>query len=526
MPTTATNRRGREALVKCALALLAALLLLAGPGAARAQDSKVPPAVPPPAPFVFPTAAERVLDNGLTVLVLERRALPQVTLRLVVKAGAESDPAGGEGTAQLVTALLNQGTRDRSALQIAEAIDEAGGSIDTGADWDSSYASLSMLSDHTRQAFELLADMVLHPAFRPAEVARKRQHVLSALQVAHDDPGYVADTLIQDLVLAGTPYGHPQDGTPDSVRRLTAGDLRTFHARYYRPGNAYLAVTGDIATEEAFRLAREYFGKWKGSGEAVLPGAPSATRAKEKDHGRRLLVIDKPDAVQTEIRIGLPGIRRTSGLYDALSIANQVLGGPATNRLFNSLRTRQGLTYGASSKLVCFRSAGMWEISTFTRTTETAKALGAALEVMKDLRDHSIRNSELSMAQGYLQGHLALRFETPEAVARAELKLLVDGLPVSYWNQFSQRIQSLDVREVRNATRHYLYPDHSVIVLVGNAQEFLHDLKSFGKVRVIPLTQLDFGSPTLEARPAPKAQGPHASRGSQEQGSARTLASR
>lgn len=485
-----------------ALALLAVLPTMAlAWQAGGAQGNEFPPAVPPPAPFVFPAASERTLNNGLTVLVIERHELPAVTVRLVVKAGAESDPAGAEGTAQLVTALLNQGTRHRSAFQIAEAVDEAGGSVDTGADWDSSYAELSVLSDHTRQAFELLAEMVRHPAFKSSEVARKRQQALSSLDVAHDDPGYVADTLIQDLVLAGTPYGHPQDGTRASVQQLTAQDLRNFHARYYRPGNSYLAVVGDVKTAQAFALAQQYFGNWQENPTSAAGSRKLEVGSREPENRNvdRLIVIDKPDAVQTEIRVGEPGVKRSSGDYAALAVANQVLGGPATNRLFNTLRVRQGLTYGASSKLVCFRSEGMWEISTFTRTRETVKTLGEVLRVMEGLHDHKILPSELTMAQSYLEGHLALRFETPESLAQAELRLLVLGMPVDYWNHFAPAVQSVDIGTVRKVTRRYLEPKRAVIVLVGDAQKFLGGLKPFGKARVIPLSRLDLGSPSLEA---------------------------
>lgn len=490
--------KGRSGAKRLGIPVVSALVFMAAMGAAGAQPRgsgfDFPPAVPRPLPYVFPAPAVRVLANGMTVLVIERHALPLVTLRLVVNTGAEADPPGAPGTAQLVTALLNQGTARRRALQIAEAIDQAGGTIDTGAEWDSSYAALSVLSDHTTQAFDLLADMVCHPAFSPAEVARKQRQTLSALEVARDDPGYVADTIVKDAVLEGTPYGHPEDGTPAAVRRLTPQALRAFHALHYRPGNAFLAVVGDVTAEEAFSLAQQFFGGWKGSAqsEKTSTTAPSPPRA-------RLIVVDKPDAVQTEIRVGTAGIARASSDYDALTVADQILGGPATNRLFNTLRTRYGLTYGASSKLLSYRSTGWWEIKTFTRTAETAKALGVVLDEMARLHDHSISGSELGLAQGHLEGHLALQFETAEAVAKAELDLLVHGMPLDYWNHFAQKIEGLSSRQVQKATRRYLRADRSVIVLVGNARAFRQDLKPFGEARVIPITRLDLGSPGLEA---------------------------
>ncbi|HET7842147.1 MAG TPA: pitrilysin family protein, partial [Terriglobia bacterium] len=237
------------------------------PGPANAESppqalEQLPPSPAVPKPYVMPKPAVRVLPNGLTLVTIERHDLPLVTLRCVVKDGAEADPARAPGTAQLVSALLNQGTTSQSAFQIAEAIDSAGGSIDTGADWDTSYAELSVLSDHTETAFDLLADMIRRPAFNPAEVERKRTQTLSSLQVAYQDPGYVADTAFDNLTFAGTAYGHPQDGTTESVARLTVDDLRVFHDRNYRPENSILAAVGDISPDQAFALAQRFFGDW------------------------------------------------------------------------------------------------------------------------------------------------------------------------------------------------------------------------------------------------------------------------
>jgi zinc protease len=436
----------------------------------------------------------RILSNGLQVIVIERRSLPLITLRLAAKAGAEADPPDGSGTAQMVSALLNQGTGRRSALEIAEAVDRIGGSLDTGAEWDSSYADLRVLSDQAETAFDLLADMVMNPTFASSEVERKRRQMLSALEVAHDDPNYLADAAIDCVIFAGTSYGHPQDGTLESVRRLSPGDLRAFHGEYYRPSNALLAVVGDITKQRAEELSEKYFGTWKGSGVGIAP--PPSGVLPEKQ--RQVLVINKPDAVQTEIRIANPGIPRASADYYALTVANQILGGPATNRLFSALRTRRGLTYGASSELDCRRSAGSWEAKTFTRTEETVKTLDVVLDQMSRLRAEVPGVQEFSTAQSYLTGHLALQFESSESVATQMLELKVHGLSLDYWNHFPSEIQKLTPEMAGGTLRHYLDPERAVIVLVGNAQGFARDLKKLGRVRVIPLAKVDFASPTLE----------------------------
>jgi len=410
-----------------------------------------------------------------------------MTLRLVVRAGAESDPATLSGTAQLVAALLTEGTPTRSARQIAETIDSIGGLVDTGAGWDESYISLSVLNDHEELAFDLLSDMVMHSSFFPAEFERKRRQTLSGLDVVHDDADYVADAAVRQLAFHGTPYGHPEDGTMASVRRLTPEDLRAFYQAYYQPSNAILAVVGDIQTSEAFERAEKWFGGWVNHTTAAKPAAsPSAPH--------QVLAIDKEDAVQTEIRIGSLGVARDDPDYLALSIADQILGGPSENRLFKALRSHQGLTYGASSELLAYRTAGVWLVKTFTRTPETLKSVHLALEQIKRMHDHPITAEELQTAQGYLIGHLALDFEASEDVASHTVELLVYNLPLDYWNRFPEKIRALTADQVWNAAGRRLAAENNIIVLVGNLSGFQKDLKKLGPVEFVPLGKVDFDS--------------------------------
>jgi zinc protease len=470
------------------------LLFSAGVASARER----PPAALPPRPTALLVPSVQVLGNGLKVLVVERHSLPLLTLRLEVRAGAEADPPNRPGTAQMVAGLLDEGTTRRSARQIAEAIDQVGGTIETGAEWDDSFAEASVLTDHTELAFDLLSDIAIHPAFAPAEVERHRRQMLSALDVVRGDPSYLADAAFRRVLFTGTPYSHPEDGSKEPVEHLTPESLREFHARYYQPARSILAVVGDISSQEAFDRAERYFGAW--AGQAASSAASSAPA---QPASRQVVVIDKPDAVQTEIRIGNLGIPRASADYYALSVANQILGGPAANRLFRALRSRDGLTYGASSDLLCYRSLGGWVAKTFTRTPETIKSVHVALQQMKRLREHPITEDELETAKGYLIGHQALDFETSEGIAGQVLDLMLHDLPLDYWNRFPERIQALRAEDVWDATRRYLDPEDNVIVLVGNAAGFKKDLKELGPSRVIPVSRVDFATDSLERAGSP-----------------------
>jgi zinc protease len=438
-------------------------------------------------------AAHR-LPNGLRVVLVERHDLPLLTLYAIVRTGAEADPPGLSGTAEMVADLLPEGTKRRSAFQIAQAIDQAGGNINTGAGWDESFANVSLLSDHKELAFDLLAGMLTHPDFAPSEIERLRKQTLSALDVALQDPSYLADVVLRRFLYEGTPYAHSEDGTPESIRHITRKDLIAFHARNYLPSRTILAVVGDITDQQCVDLAAKFFGPWKDRAQPRLQfpiKIPSP-------HSRQVVVINKPDAAQTEIRVANLAISRSSPDYYALTVANQVLGGPAANRLFEALRTRRGLVYGASSDLNCYASAGAWVAKTSTRSPESVNATEMVLKQMKRMRAHAITGHELEMAQSYLVGHQALDFESPSQIANQVLEVMMYHLPLDYWNDFGQNIRSLSTGDVLSATQKYLRPDDDVIVLVGNVSAFQKDLKKLGPVRVIPIAEADRAFPEIE----------------------------
>ena len=463
----------------------------------------LPPNVPPPEAVTFHMPTVHELANGLRVVLVERHDVPIVRLYAVVQVGAEADPTNLSGTATMVAGLLPEGTNHRSAFQIAQAVDQAGGSVDTGAGWDQSYANVSVLSNHKARAFELLADLLVHPAFAPDEVERIRRQTLSALDVVDQDPTYVADMVMRRLLFAGTDYAHSEDGTRSSIGRITRKDLVDFHARYYAPSRTILAVVGDITEPACLRLAQRFLGGWKDAPD-VAPeprSEPLAPRA------RQVVVVNKPDAVQTEIRVASLGIPRSSPDYFALSIANQVLGGPAANRLFDELRTRHGLVYGASSDLDCYASLGAWVAKTSTRSAETIKATEMVLGQIERMRDVPVQQWELQNARDYLVGNEALQFESASQVANQALEMMLYQLPRDYWMLFPQRVRSLTAGDVLAATRKYLHPDNDVIVLVGNLAAFKDGLKKLGAVRVVPIADVGRAFPEPEKgtadRPSP-----------------------
>lgn len=490
----------------CAIAVVA---LATSPSVSPARD--LPPLVPPPAPVEIPAIRLKTLPNRLRVAALRITSVPAVTLTLAIGSGAECDPPQFPGTAQFVASMLGEGTKKLTAEQITAKIDGMGAVFNSTAEWDDSWASLTVLGGDAAEGFALLSDIATRATFRKAEVSRIRRQTLSALAILRRDPDYLADTLIQREAFLGTPYGHPENGDEGSVERLSRSGLETFYRRYYQPSNAMLVVAGDLDPSRAFALAEQYFGAWKDGDE--VSEAPYPLRPQAASDRVRVVVIDDPDAVQTVIRIANRGPNRTSSAYDALTVANQVLGGPAENWLFTVLRTRHGLVYGASSSLQSYRSAGAWEIKTSTQTVETGQALRLILHEMKRLDQRPISTDELSNAQDYLVGHMALQFQTSQQIAERVLDLLIYNLPLNTWNRKAAAIRALTLGDVSSATRAYLDPADAVIVLVGNATGFKNSLSGLGPVRIIPMADADLGSPTLElAQRRPRADNAEAGR--------------
>ena len=374
------------------------LLLVLWVGLASLPGKDPPP--PEVAPVVeLPHVSVRLLPNGLKLLMVERHSTSVVTLALVVRLGAADDPEELLGIAQMVTFLLDQGTTRRTDRRIAEALDRLGGMIQKEAEWDDSLLAVTVLADYIEEGSELLADLVLNSVFPSAAVERQRQQMISALQLASQDPSYLADKVFEKVLFQGSQYGHPLDGTLASLERIRVEDLRAFHRRHYRPENAILALAGDFKLRRGRKLAEKYFGSWKsGNTEAAgcskLPAVPPVQR--------RIIVIDKPDAVQTEIRVGNLAVSRDSEEYAAIEVTNEIFGGTAPNRLFEALRVEEGLIYGVQSHLDARKTTGLWVVETATRTGGTLKSLKIILREMDRLAARLVSRSEFELARSYL----------------------------------------------------------------------------------------------------------------------------
>ncbi len=455
---------------------------------AQAQwPSEGPPRPLPARDVKFPPYQLQTLPNGLQVVAVLHHEQPAVSMRLLVRAGGSSDPKGKLGLARLAASLLDQGTTTMSAQELADAIDFIGGAMGTGAGTDLSYLNMVVMKDSFEVGLRMLSDMARRPAFAQQEIDRQRQQILSGLSVSLEDPDYVANAVFDRLVYGFHPYGLPQTGTPETIKATTRDDLVAFHQKYFAPNNAILAIVGDVTAEEAFAEAKKVFGDWE------RHDVPAMSFIDPPEPTRRVIVVDKPDAVQTEVRVGHIGVPRKSPDYMALNLAIRILGGEGSNRLHQVLRTERALTYGAQAMFDTLKWSGDIEAETNTRSEATGEVLRLIVDEFWRLQRERVGERELADAKAYLTGSFPLTIETPDQIAMQVLNVLFYDLPVEQLQTFRDRVNAVTVDDVQRVARAYLKPDNLSVVLVGNAAAFSKQLQGvgFGKYETVELGNLD-----------------------------------
>jgi zinc protease len=481
--------------------------LVVGLAIAGSASAQVPgwPTERPPRPLParqssFPAYQIRTLSNGLQVVAVSHHEQPAVSLRLLVRAGGAQDPSGKPGVAYLAASLLDQGTTTKNAERIASTIDSIGGAIGAGAGSDITFINAAVMKDSLGLALDLLSDLARHPAFAPDEIDRQRQQILSGLKVSYDDPDYLAGVVFDRLVYGFHPYGKPDSGTPESITAVTRQDLLAFHQRWFGANNAILAIVGDVSSEEAFSGAERAFGSW----ERVA--LPEVRPEEPPPPTRRVVVVDRPGAAQTEIRVGNVSLPRRHPDYLALDIATKILGGEGGNRLHRVLRSERGLTYGASADLNALKDTGNIVAETDTRSEKTAEALRLIVEEIVRLQRQRVQQRELSDAQEYLTGSFPLTVETPSAIALQVLNAVFYGLDLNELQTYRERVNAITVDDIQRVAQLYLHPNKLSIVLVGDASVFATDLAGVGfdQVERIPIGELDLSSPDLRRHSTPR----------------------
>jgi zinc protease len=482
---------------------------------AKAQETPPPPSAPRSAKI--PAIVEKKLPTGLTVATVERKNVPLVTVRLLVKAGASSEQREEAGLANLTASMLTKGTKTRSASQIAEQVEFLGGSINSGAGWNNSVVTITVMGDKLDAAMAILADVVLNPAFKQEELDLLKSQTLDDLTTNLKQPGFLA-------TYVGSLYSydeHPAGGTPESIAKITRDDILNFKKEAYNTENSVLIFTGDVTSLRANALAQKYFGRWKTPAvveKIATMEEPTEAQAGFGDGGntnaktplaRRILVVDLPDSGQAAVNYNL-AIAKGRTVYDAKNnvvsnsifypalVLNSVLGGGYSSRLNQEIRIRRGLSYGAGSVFNWRAEQTNFGTRTQTKNESAAEVAEVVLAEIEKMIDGSVAETELAPRKLVLTGDFGRDLETTNGLAETVSSIYTFELPLSELTSHIRSVNAVSGAQVKSfATENLKNGD---LVIVGDYKIFKDDLaKRFPnmKIDVVKAEELDLSKENL-----------------------------
>ena len=452
------------------LTVAGAAAIIAGAGsvltsvnAQQAPDRSTAPRPGPASSLKLPAIQKQTLSNGLQVWIVELHDVPVAHVTLAVRAGTGADPAKKFGLANLTSEMLDEGAAGRDALQVSDAVDYLGANLSTSSSSDAAFVDLHVPVARLGDALPIMADVALRPTFPEGELKRVREELLTSILQAADDPASLVQFAFPRLVYGPAHrYGTVSMGTAAAIKGFTVADLRQFHAARFVPSNAVLIVTGDVSSAAVVSQLESAFGSWKGGTVAPsdVPQAPQLT-------ARKVYLVDRPGAAQSQIRIGWIGVPRSTPDYFALRVLNTVLGGSFTSRLNQNLREQHGYAYGASSAFDMRSAAGPFYAGAGVQTDKTAEALSEFFKELEAIRK-PIPAEELDKARNYVALLLPRGFETTQGLAASLAQMFVFNLPADYYETFTSRVRAVTDADVQRAAERYIRPDKFAVVVVGD----------------------------------------------------------
>jgi zinc protease len=451
------------------LAISRALSLVISPVLITASTSSAQTVSPPPAgtlrPYVFPPVEQFELPNGLKVILIQKHTLPVVEGRILVDAGAQREPAAKSGLASLTGSLLSEGTGSMTGAEIARAMDSFGAQYFTAGLYGRAVADVVALKTVFPQALALAARTVIEPSFPEGEVSRVRNQALAAYQQSHArTAGLAADAFVRAAFDSTAPFSRPVSGTPATIAGLTRDDVVNWHRTMFSPSVATLLLVGDLNAAEARTIAQQAYGSWTAT---RAPSAPVANPIRPST-GTRVILVDRPQSVQSSIIVGQPGFRATDPDYLNMVALNHVLGGGFSARMNMNLREKHGYTYGAFSNLDLRPGTGAFRITSDVRTSATDSALVEAVNEFKRIAGEPVPAPELQGALNNLVSSFPSAVQTIQGLTGRIQQLIVWGLPVDFYATYRERLAAVTPDDVRRVATSKLTPDNVIVVVAGD----------------------------------------------------------
>jgi zinc protease len=419
---------------------------------------------------VTPSAALEIkretLKNGAIVLISEQHSLPMVTVAIAFDGGARRDPPGKDGLASLTARCLTLGTKDMDAADFNRKVDFMGSSVSVDASEDFAEAGITSLKHYEDDTLALLAAVLRSPALRDEDILRKRAEMVAAIKSAEQDPGYVAGAAFRKFLFGDRPYGHPPEGTADSVSRLTPDDVRSFYHQHYRLGSAVIAVVGDVTADA---IKAELDKDLPGPTGTVAPQTPPSPLVVPP--GIHVKMINR-NVAQANLILGSPGLARSSPDYYRFKVMDYILGsGGFASRLMKTVRSKAGLAYSISSGAEAGTFVGSFQIVLETKNVSTNQALMLIIEQLKEIRDKPVTDDELSSAKKFLIGSFPLNLDRQSAIADYLLTLQIYNLGLDYIDRYPKYIEAVTREDVQQVARKFIHPDAMILVAVADQSQ-------------------------------------------------------
>jgi predicted Zn-dependent peptidase len=423
----------------------------------------------------LPPHEKIVLKNGLTVLVMEKHGVPIVSFHAIVKAGSAAEPADQAGLAGITASLLRKGTQTRTAQQFASDIDFMGGSFDAGSDADYSTVSAEFLTKDLDRGLEIFSDALLHASFPQTEVDKLLAQSIDGVKGAKDQAEAVIFNYYDGYLYGTHPYARP-GGDELTLKKIRRDAIVKFYQTYYVPSNTILAVAGEFNAADLKKELEETLGTWPAR-TAPPVNIPAATPIK----GKRLLLVDKPDATQTYFAIGNVGVTANDPDRVAIRVVNTAFGGAFASMLNTALRIESGYTYGASSFFQNQKAAGPFILYSFTKNETTVPAIDLALKVLDDLHKNGLTAAQLDTAKKYIKGQFPPRIETSGQLASRIATNEFYGLDDNEINQLEARIDAVTLESAKQTIEKHFPKENMVFVLIGKASEIGPAVKKYAE---------------------------------------------
>lgn len=436
--------------------------------------------------YKMPEYVTARLDNGLTLMLLAQDEVPLITVNVVVNAGSIHDTRAG--LASVTAQSLMLGNKLRSKRQTEELVDGLGASLVAQATLEGSYISADFMTKDTEVMLPLIKSVLTEPIFETAELNKLLQRNVAALKQAKESPKAVIGSYFFAQLFGQHPYANAVSGDVQSLQKITRDQVIQFHRAFFQPTNTAVVIAGDFETAAMLSYLTELFGGWQQTSTV----AETPVKAPVAPQQTQVLLVNKPDAIETTFMIGGLGVSRDNPDYVSLQVINTLLGGRFTSWLNDELRVNSGLTYGAGSSFSAFRHGGGFAISTFTQTETTAAAIELALSTYARLWQQGLDQATLDSAKAYIKGQFPPRFETNAQLAGLMADMYLYDFDEEFINNFESQVNQLTLAKSQQLIETYFPQENLQFVLIGRAEKIADIASMYGEVVQIEMTDAGF----------------------------------